>query len=91
MNGKIYVVEPNVIVPLLSQSNSICSFAMKNHWVKRKTTQKSSPFASKCSGKCTFSDCPVEFTISIRSFDYDNPPHELDAIINGRLNHDGVK
>lgn len=66
-----------MIVALLSDSNPYCSFAMKNHWLKAIPSQKTSQFCFRCSGRCTFSDCPVTFSVRVTSFDCTNPPSSL--------------
>ena len=72
----------NPIVNFLSTHNPYCSFAMKNRWMKRKHSRKSSHYSFRCSGKCTFTDCPVHFHLKIMSFNQSNPPTTLHVSIN---------
>lgn len=71
----------NVILPLLSKSNPYCSFSMRNHWVKSQFSQKNSNYSFRCTGQCTFSDCPVKFTLKIQYFDHTSPPLSLSVTI----------
>ena len=72
----------NPIFNYLSTHNSYCSFAMKNCWVKRKYSRKSSHYSFCCSGNCTFTDCPVHFHLKIISFCQSNPPTTVHVSIN---------
>ena len=72
----------NPIINILSPHNPYCSFAMKNRWMKRKHSRKSSHYSFRCSGKCTFTDCPVQFHLKIMSFCQSNPPITLNVFIN---------
>ena len=54
---------------------------MRNHWVQKKGSQKSCEFPFKCTGRCTFDDCPITFDVSVASFDYNNPPKQLNVLV----------
>ena len=72
----------NQIVNFISTHNPHCSFAMKNRWMKRKHSRKSSLYSFRCSGRCTFTDCPVHFYLKVMSFCQSNPPTTLNVSIN---------
>ena len=43
----------------LAEINSCCSFAFRNHWIKKTSSFKSSNYIFKAKAYCTFSTCNV--------------------------------
>ena len=58
----------NIILQALGKANPYCSFAFKNKWQKKEGSRKSSSVCFRCTGSCTFADCPVRFKVEVMSF-----------------------
>ena len=71
----------NSVLHIITPYNPYCSFTMKRRWVKKDNSRKSSLYSFRCSGVCTFTDCPVQFNLKILSFLQTNPPSSLSVLV----------
>ena len=81
----------NIILRFLMKGNSYCSFAFKRKWRKALHSRKKSSVVFRCSGQCTFKDCPVKFTAEISDYDITSPPSHLNIRVSfssSIVNHD---
>ena len=67
----------NIILQALGKANPYCSFAFKNKWQKKEGSRKSSSVCFRCTGSCTFADCPVRFKVEVMSFVKSDSPQQL--------------
>ena len=73
------------------KGNSYCFFAFKRKWRKALHSRKKSSVVFRCSGQCTFKDCPVKFTAEISDYDITSPPSHLNIRVSfssSIVNHD---
>ena len=75
---------------ILNEGNSYCFFAFKRKWRKALHSCKKSSVVFRCSGQCTFKDCPVKFTGEISDYDIKSPPSHLNIHVSSSsiVNHD---
>ena len=71
----------------LAEINTYCSFAFRKHWIKKKSSSKSSNFFFKANAYCTFSTCNVLAFLDIKDEGLSNTNVTINVKFEGSICH----